>query len=213
MEALHDKSLLKEGEHPLWPYIKEDDNKDPFYWESNNKPTDGEAGLHILHMIQFAKSEFTFKANHNLRKDLETQSLLFPKFDTILLSEAITDDKISNRHYDTLEDCVMEIESLKDELATIEHGQTSTGRDRWDTPQTIEAGGKRSRMRKDRYSSLLMANEVGHVLENQLSGQEHNFVGGYAKQGKDPTGSQLYTGPEHLVKKMTGIYGIGVQRK
>jgi hypothetical protein len=64
-------------------------------------------------MIQFAKSEFTFKANHNLRKDFETQSLLFPKFDTVLLSEAITDDKLSNRHYDTLEDCVMEIESLK----------------------------------------------------------------------------------------------------
>ena len=213
MEALHDKSLLKEGEQPLWPYIKEDDEKDPFYWESKNKPTDGEAGLHILHMIQFAKSEFTFKANHNLRKDLETRSLLFPKFDTILLSEAITDDKISNRYYDTLEDCVMEIESLKDELTTIEHSQTSSGRDKWDTPQTIEAGGKKGRLRKDRYSSLLMCNEVGHVIDNQLEGQEHKFVGGYAKQGKDTKGSRLYTGPDHLVKKMSGIYGMGVRKR
>lgn len=212
MEALHDKNLLKEGEHPLWPYVKHDD-KDPFYWESTNKPTDGEAGLHILHMIQFAKSEFTFKANHSLRKDFETNCLLFPKFDTILLSEAIIQDKLSNRYYDTLEDCVMEMESLKDELATIEHSQTSSGRDKWDTPQTVEAGGKKGRLRKDRYSSLLMANEVAHTLHNQLTGQEHKFVGGYASQDRGPKKGQLYTGPDHLVSKMSGIYGIGVRRK
>ena len=163
-------------------------------------------------MIQFAKSEFTFKANHNLRKDLETQSLLFPKFDTILLSEAITDDKIANRHYDTLEDCVLEIESLKDELATIEHTQTSSGRDRWDTPETVEAGGKKGRMRKDRYSSLLMCNEVCHCIDNKLEGQEHKFVGGYASNNNPKKGGQLYTGPEHLIKQMNGIYGMGVRR-
>jgi len=212
MEALHDKNTLRDGEKPVWPYVKHDD-KDPFYWESKDKPTDGEAGLHILHMIQFAKSEFTFKANHNLRKDLETQSLLFPKFDTVLLSEAITDDKLSERHYDTLEDCVMEIESLKDELATIEHSQTSSGRDKWDTPQTVEAGGKKGRLRKDRYSALLMANEVCHTLSNQLEGQEHKFTGGYAQQNKEKRGGQLYTGPDHLVKKMNGVYGIGVRRR
>ena len=164
-------------------------------------------------MMQFAKSEFTFKANHNLRKDLETQKLLFPKFDTILLSQAITDDKISNREYDTLEDCVMEIESLKDELTTIEHSQTSSGRDKWDTPQTVEAGGKRARMRKDRYSSLLMANEVSHVMNNKLNGPQHSFVGGYARQEKKAKDTALYTGPENIVNKMSGIYGIGVRRK
>jgi len=212
MEALHDKNLLQTGEHPLWPYVKSDD-ADPFYWESKDKPTDGEAGLHILHMMQFAKSELIFKANHNLRKDLETNSILFPKFDTILLSEAIVDDKLSNRHYDTLEDCVMEIESLKDELTTIEHTQSPNGRDRWDTPQTIKSGGKKGRLRKDRYSSLLIANEVGHVIDNQLDGQEHKFIGGYAQQEKNSKKGQLYTGPEHLVKQMNGIYGIGVRRR
>jgi hypothetical protein len=212
MEALHDRNVLQEGEIPLWPYIKYDD-KDPFYWEAKNKPTDGEAGLHILHMMQFAKSEFTFKANHNLRKDFETNSILFPKFDTVLLSEAITQDKMAERFYDTLEDCVMEIESLKDELATIEHSQTNSGRDKWDTPETVEAGGRKGRMRKDRYSSLLMANEVSHVMHNQLQGQEHDFVGGHSHQTKKDRAGQLYTGPDHLVQKMNGIYGMGVKRK
>ena len=164
-------------------------------------------------MIQFAKAEFTFKANHNLRKDFESQELLFPKFDTILLSEAITEDKLRDRHYDTLEDCVMEIESLKDELATIEHSQTSSGRDKWDTPQTVEPGGKKGRMRKDRYSALLMANETAHVIDNQLSEKSHQFIGGHALQTKKEKSGQLYTGPDHIVKKMTGIYGIGVRRK
>ena len=164
-------------------------------------------------MMQFAKAEFTFKANHNLRKDLETKSILFPKFDTILLSEAIVEDKVSNRHYDTLEDCVLEIESLKDELTTIEHGQTNSGRDKWDTPQTVEAGGKKGRQRKDRYSSLLMANEVGHVLHNQLEEQAYKFAGGHSRQEKKSGDGRLYTGPDYLVKKMTGIYGIGVRKR
>ena len=216
MEALHDEHVInaEAGEKPLWPYINSrHDDKDPFYWEKEGKPTDGEAGLHILHMIQFAKAEFTFSANHNLRKDLETNSLLFPKFDTILLAEAITEDKIQQRDYDTLEDCVIEIEALKDELTTIEHSQTTTGRDKWDTPETVEAGGKKGRMRKDRYSALLMANEVAHVINNQLVGQEYKHAGGFVGQNRKEKDGRLYTGPERIVSKMCGIYGIGVVRR
>ena len=44
------------------------------------------------------------------------------------------DDKIAKK-YDTLEDCVMEIEELKDELSMIVMTQTSTGREKWDTPE------------------------------------------------------------------------------
>jgi len=77
----------------------------------------------------------------------------------------------------------------------------------------VGAGGKKGRLRKDRYSSILMANEVAHTLHNQLTGTEHSFVGGYAQQEKAAKKGQLYTGPEHLVKKMSGIYGIGVRRK
>ena len=213
MEALHDISNLHDGEQPLWPYIRhKNDEKNPFYWEKTNKPSDGEAGLHILHMIEFAKAEFTHSANHNLRKDLETRSLLFPKFDTVLLSEAIIEDKKYERYYDTLEDCVIEIEALKDELTTIEHSQTPSGRDKWDTPATVEAGGKKGRMRKDRYSSILMANEVCHVMEHQLEGQPYIHAGGFAGQMNQGKNGPLYTGPQHLVEQMNGVYGMGVRR-
>jgi hypothetical protein len=57
-----------------------------------------------------------------------------------------------------------------------------------------------------------MANEVVIHYPIKLEGQEHKFVGGYAQQNKDKRGGQLYTGPDHLVKKMNGIYGIGVRR-
>ena len=39
--------------------------------------------------------------------------------------------------YDTLEQCVMDIEELKDELSMIQMTQTASGRDRWDTPESV----------------------------------------------------------------------------
>ena len=59
----------------------------------------------------------------------------------------------------------MDIEELKDELASIVHTQTSSGRDRWDTPENRDMEGKKSRSRKDRYSALLMANMVGRMFQ------------------------------------------------
>ena len=67
MEALHDKDKIQEGEHLIWPTI--DDNKE--------KDTDGERGLHILEMCQFAKYDWLAEANHGMRKDFEDKVLLF----------------------------------------------------------------------------------------------------------------------------------------
>jgi hypothetical protein len=130
-------------------------------------------------------------ANHGLRKDMEDKVLLFPYFDPVELAAlAHEDDKAANRVkvdpsdasveklYDTLEDCVLEIEELKDELATIVHTQTGQSmRDRWDTPETREAGGKKGRLRKDRYSSLLMANMVGRLLQRAEPESAYQAVG------------------------------------
>jgi intein/homing endonuclease len=148
MEAMHDLSLLQENEVPIWPVI--DDKK--------YKDSDSKSGMHIIEMVNFASAEWTSEANHGLRKDMEDKILLFPKFDPIILALAAEQDKINNKNYDTLEDCVTEIEALKDELVLIEITQTSNGRDRWDTPETKTSNNKKGRMRKDRYSALIMAN-------------------------------------------------------
>jgi len=215
MEALHDPDEFdaSRGEKPLWPYIRRGEN-DVFWWEQPNKPTDGEAGLHNLHMVQFANADFTRDANHFMRKDFESKTTLFPMFDPATISEAISLDKIHGRDYDTLEDCVMDIEELKDELATIIHDQTAAGRDRWDTPEVKLPGNKKGRLRKDRYSALLIANMVAHVMEKQLEGVQHEFVGGFAGQRRRHVTGRHYIGPEHIVSKMQcGHYGKGVSRQ
>lgn len=206
MEALHNPGDMLPGERSLWPYIVESSNPmkpDPFWWEAEKKPTDNESGDHILHIINFAKPEFTSQANHGLRRDFEAKVTLFPTYDTSVLADAIAHDSLQGREYDTLEDCVLEIEELKDELATIEHSQTSVqAREHWDTPEIKKAGGRRGRLRKDRYSALVIANMLARAIENRLKGHDHISVGGFAGQTKKQKSGQMYVGPEHITSQM-----------
>ena len=45
--------------------------------------------------------------------------------------------------------------------------QTATCRERWDTPEVKTGAGGKSRLRKDRYSSLLMANMSARNLTTE----------------------------------------------
>ena len=170
MESLHDKDKIQEGEIEIWPVIDEDKPKD----------TDDQRGLHILEMCQFAKYDWLAEANHGLRKDLEDQVILFPRFDSVTVGISNIDDGMKGRMYDTLEECVMDIEELKDELSMIQMTQTASGRDRWDTPEVIVAAGKKSKMRKDRYSSLIMANMAARRIARTPTPEEYEFFGGFA---------------------------------
>jgi intein/homing endonuclease len=210
-EALHDTTQLEQGEKLIWQYVKEGD-QDPYFWEEKGKPTDGQAGEHILHLVEFANAKFTSEANHGLKRDLETKTLLFPRFDAASIGLAFEADKIAGREYDTLEDVVIEIEELKDELATVEHTQTANGRDRWDTPDTVKVGFKKARMRKDRYSALCIANMIARVAENALEPTQYNVVGGYVGQKKSDVGGALYVGPQYITQKIGSFYGMGVHR-
>lgn len=192
-EGLHDPDkVLDNTDKMIWQIIEPD----------KEKPTDHNHGLHILHMINFASAEWTAKANHGMRKDFESKTLLFPFFDPMSIDDAIQEDKKTNRIYDTLEDCVMEIEELKDELATIVHTQTATsGRDRWDTPEIKLAGGKKGRQRKDRYSALLMANAIAREIYRTPIEPEYNTTGGFVSQinqvdrSQKPSNGPLYDAP------------------
>tara|TARA_B100001778_G_scaffold287976_1_gene256045 strand:- start:1715 stop:3694 length:1980 start_codon:yes stop_codon:yes gene_type:complete len=197
MESLHDKDKIKEGEIAIWPTI--DDNKE--------KDTDGERGLHILEMCQFAKYDWLSEANHGLRKDFEDKVLLFPFFDSVSIDVSNHEDDMKNRMFDTLEECVLDIEELKDELAMIQMTQTTSGRDRWDTPQVVVGTGKKSKMRKDRYSSLLMANMAARILQRTPTQAEYQFYGGFATGGHKPkTDDKMYNGPSWFADNMKDVY-------
>ncbi len=177
--------------------------------EGKPKDTDYMPGLHVLRMCQFAKYEWLAEANHGLRKDFEDRVVLFPYFDSASLGLALEVDKSIGRKYDTLEDCVMEIEDLKDELSIIEITQTDNGRERWNTPEVKSGPGKKSRLRKDRYSSLIMANMSARSVLTVKTTLESGSLGGFA-DGSPTFGiakdAPLFHGPSWFTEKMRGLY-------
>jgi hypothetical protein len=207
-ESLHDPNRLEEGEILIWPTIQE-----------KEKDTDGQSGLHILELVQFARAEWTSQANHGLRKDLEDKALLFPSFDNLTLGLAIEREGKDilemdlNPLYDSLSECILEIEELKNELTTIVMTQTSQGpnaRDRWDTPETKLGKGRKGRLRKDRYSSLVIANMLARQLNRGLKPINYDVIGENARDSVKNNGS-MYRGPEWFVNGAnddvyTGIY-------
>lgn len=219
-ESLHDDSKLKSGEVPFWRTIDPDPKK--------RKDSDDKPGEHNLAMINFADGKWVIEANHGLRKDMEDKVLLFPFFDSVSVGLAFEDDREKGRIiydpsagkdiqlYDTLEDCVMEIEELKDELSSIVHTLTNGGRDRWDTPD-FKGGIKNSseRVRKDRYSSLLMANMISRQIQRTEVQEEYKSVGGFSNSlMRKSTGRPLYSAPEWFSQgiKNRESYGEVVKR-
>jgi len=200
-ESLRDADKLRAGERPIYEIIEEGKEKD----------TDDMAGDHILELINFAKATWTSEANHGLRKDMEDKVLLFPRFDTLTLSLTTEKDKVffnemknkvgeshALKLYDTLEDAVMEIEELKNELSTIVMSSTAAGRERWDTPEIKLETGKKGRMRKDRYSALVIANMIARTIHRQSPPTTYQNIGriaGPRQEGEDGSKS-MYVGPE-----------------
>lgn len=204
-EVLGDPSFVQVGEHPIYPIQEDDIDKD----------TDNLPGEHILHMIQFSNADWVYDANHGLKKDFETCEVIFPLKDSLAFGLAREDDKMHKRIIisedepekenlsDTLEDCLLEIEELKNELTIIEHSQTPSGRDKWDTPQIKAVGMKKGRLRKDRYSALLMANAVGRTFIPRLAREEYSDCGGTASNLVKTTKITKNSGRE---------FGIAVRR-
>jgi len=208
-EALHDPGKLEDGEILIWPAID----------LSKPKDTDDQAGLHILELIQFARADWTAQANHGLRKDLEDKVLLFPRFDQVSLALAldregkdIMKEGLDNL-YDCESECILEIEELKNELTTIVMSQTSTGpnaRDRWDTPEVKLPNGKKGKLRKDRYSALLIANMLARQISRTLDMVNYDIIGNDLRFMEKKEG-QMYKGPNWFTDGAntniyTGIY-------
>lgn len=200
-EGLADEDKLQPGERKILPIIE----------DGKEKPTDDIAGDHILEFINFASAEWTSKANHGLRKDIEDKVLLFPRFDTLTLSLMTEKDKMqfnslketygdsaALKLYDTLEDCIMDIEELKTELTTVVVSVTANGRERFDTPEIKLDTGKKGRMRKDRYSALVIANMLARSLQRSIPAPTYVNIGRIigASYDRDAKDKRMYVGPE-----------------
>lgn len=209
-EALHDPSKLEDGELLIWPVI-----------EDKPKETDAQAGHHILELVQFARADWTAQANHGLRKDLEDKVLLFPRFDQVSLALALDKEnkdimstEIENI-YDSESECIMEIEELKNELTTIVMTQTSTGagsRDRWDTPDVKLANGKKGKLRKDRYSALIIANMLARQMNRAIAPVTYDIIGGDLSKIGDKKGV-LYKGPSWFTSQANDSIYYGIYKK
>tara|TARA_R110002020_G_scaffold193389_7_gene393632 strand:- start:181 stop:2250 length:2070 start_codon:yes stop_codon:yes gene_type:complete len=202
-EGLRDSDKMLPGERPILPIIEEKKAKD----------TDNIAGDHAIELVNFASAQWTSQANHGLRKDMEDKVLLFPRFDTLSLSIMSEKDKISFtqlrdkvgestalRLYDTLEDAVMEIEELKNELVTVVLSMTAGGRERFDTPEIKLDTGKKGRMRKDRYSALVIANMIARQIQRELPLPVYNNIGTVIRPGtmKTDPSNKMYVGQPWL---------------
>lgn len=200
-EGLQDKDKLRTelGEVPILEIIEEDKEKD----------TDDLPGLHILEFINFASAEWTSKANHALRGDMENRFLLFPRFDQLTLGLVSEQDKVrfnklkeivgdsaALKLYDTLEDVIMDIEDLKNELSTILVSRTPSGREKFDTPEIKLGTGKKGRMRKDRYSALVIANMIARHTYREIPVQSYSVIGRVAQPlgTSAPDNQQMYAG-------------------
>ncbi len=208
-EALHDPAKLEDGEYLIWPVI-----------ENKSKDTDDQQGLHILELVQFAKADWTAQANHGLRKDLEDKALLFPRFDEVSLVLALDQE---NRNietadltplYDSISECILEIEDLKNELTTIVMTQTSGSagaRDRWDTPDIKMPNGKKGKLRKDRYSALVIANMLARQLNRSLQPVTYDIIGTDVSKSVKNNG-QMYKGPSWFTDGANEDIYIGIQK-
>ena len=209
-EALHDPGKLEEGEQLIWPVIDYDKPKE----------TDDQQGLHILELVQFAKADWTAAANHGLRKDFEDKILLFPRFDNLSLGLALDRegkdvlDSSIDKVYDNESECILEIEDLKDELTTIVMTQTSTGvgaRDKWDTPDIKLPNGKKGKLRKDRYSALVIANMIARQMNRELAHASFDVIGANLRNMSKKEG-EMYKGPNWFTNAANENIYKGVYR-
>ena len=92
----------------------------------------------------------------------------------------------------------MEIEELKDELVTVVVSITPGGRERFDTPEIKTDTGKKGRMRKDRYSALVIANMIAREAQREIPAPMYNNIGTVITPGmmKLESSNQMYVGQE-----------------
>jgi hypothetical protein len=206
-EMLRNKKLIDtdSGEFPIYEVIDPDDPRD----------TDGEIdGRHILH-LQSQTNEWNAASNVFLHKSLEVMRLLFPAFDVVRMQAALLAEKASGIVYDTFEEALMNVEELKNELCTIQMTATATNKEKFDTPNVVQAGSlegreRKGRLKKDRYSALMFAHRYAYDNDTcPTVAVDYDDVAGNIRKVEAPAGEGMYRGPGASRMKNAGDWARG----
>ena len=122
-------------------------------------------GRYVLHMINF-EPKWIEESNFLLQRNIERRELRFPG--RILSGKGYAGEKIEE-----LEIVLQEIENCKKEMMQISVTQTVTGKRHFDITPSIEDKKRKIKPRKDRYSSLLIANAIAADLSDYRNPLKH----------------------------------------
>lgn len=170
-EGLKDLDKLDEGEKPIY--------------DMDDETTLGNDGHYVLKMINFQNTEWKKEAHYGLKKDFSDRRILFPKLDLVTLVDA--EQTESNISYEDLDQCCQEIEELQREIILIKHSMTPNGTEQWDVPRlkVIGADSIQEKLRRDRFTSLLLANWGRRLVYNEQNNNASYTMVGISTKGKN----------------------------
>jgi hypothetical protein len=193
IEGLKDNTKLRDGEYCIYDMDDE---------ESNRK-----SGLHAIKVIEFSSREWYETSHFNLLKDITTMKILFPEYDSLgIEQERILG--IENGGEYSSENILGEVEECKYQTTLVQETTTAKGQKRWDLPKVkgVITEGIKLRLRKDHFTSLLLANDAARNIDNNPNLDKIKTFGGYSSKyivtNNSPASETMYQGPG--MKKMRG---------
>jgi hypothetical protein len=165
------------------------------------------AGLHAIKVIEFSSREWYETSHFNLLKDITTMKILFPEYDALGIEQERILGIESLGEYSS-ENILGEVEECKYQTTLVHETTTAKGQKRWDLPKVkgVMTEGLKSRLRKDHFTSLLLANDAARNIDNNGHLDKIKTFGGYSSKyivSNNTSGSDaMYQGPG--MRKMRG---------
>ena len=133
--------------------------------------------------------------------------ILFPEYDSLgIEQERILG--IENGGEYSSENILGEVEECKYQTTLVQETTTAKGQKRWDLPKVkgVITEGIKLRLRKDHFTSLLLANDAARNIDNNPNLDKIKTFGGYSSKyivtNNSPASETMYQGPG--MKKMRG---------
>ena len=192
IEGLKDSSKLKEGEFCIYDIYDEEVAQ--------------LVGSHTVKIIEFSSREWYEASHFNLLKDITTMTILFPEYDAYSIEQSKLLDLDEGNEY-SVENILGEVEECKYQTTLIQEQTTPKGMKKWDLPKIkgVVTENIKTRLRKDHFTSLLLANDAARCANQTVDTQEMQTFGGYSSKyivRNNIKSDNMYQGPGF--KKLRG---------